>query len=247
MKIIAIIQARMESTRLPGKVMKEICGKPILEHIVSRVKLSKKLDEVIVATSINKADDVIDLWAGRNKVSCFRGSQDNVLERFAKCAEIYNPDIIVRLTADNALIDADIIDKGIEEFLKENNDYIYYKKGLPLGMAVEIFNYCSLKKAYQEADNMECLEHVTPYIYRNPDKFNIKYYDNKDDLSNIRWTIDTVYDYTLVSNIYEKLYFTYGYEFGFDKILKTYLEHEEWNNINSEVEQVKISYNENCI
>lgn len=247
MKIIAIIQARMESTRLPGKVLKDICGTPILEHIVSRIQISKYLDEVMIATSQNEADDAIERFARQCNVAYYRGSQENVLERFAKCAELYEPDVIVRLTADNALVDADIIDEGITFFLQEKNlDYLYYREGLPLGMGVEIFRFEALLKAYKESTDRECLEHVTPYIYRNPQIFNVKYGEKiGEDLSCLRWTIDTAEDYELVSNIYQELYYKYKYEFHLQDILKVYKYHDEWKEINSTIEQVKISYGNN--
>ncbi len=243
-KITAIIQARMESTRLPGKVLKSICGVPILKHIVNRVSMSEMVDSIIVATSQNQADDVIEEFCVNNKILYFRGSQENVLQRFVDCANKYKSDIIIRLTGDNALIDSEIIDSGIKEFQCEGKvDYLYYKEGLPIGMAIEIFKYSALARAYKEAKDSECLEHVTPYLYKNPDKFIVKRSCcNNNDYSNLRWTIDTRSDFILVSNIYNVLYQQYGDKFHYNDIIKEYKKHKEWYRINDEINQVKIYY-----
>lgn len=245
MMIVAIIQARMESTRLPGKVLKKMCGKTVLQHIVARVSNSVNVNKVVIATSTNDADNAIEKMAQENNIICYRGSQNNVLERFAKCAEIFKPDIIVRLTGDNALIDFKIIDQGIQEFISDGTlDYLKYRDGLPLGMAVEIFKYSALMTAYHNATNDECLEHVTPYLYKNPDKFKIgKSSCNDRDLSNLRWTIDTQDDFELISLIYEQLYPKHGDNFEMLDIIEAYNEHPEWQTVNNRIEQVKVNYN----
>lgn len=243
MRIIAIIQARMESTRLPGKVLIDLCGKSVLEHIVTRARKSKYINEVVVATSTNNADDAIEEFTKANNIQYYRGSQENVLERFYKCAKQYNPDIIVRLTGDNTLIDYQIIDEGIEYFIeKKNSDYIYYREGLPVGVAVEIFRFSALERAFMEADDSECLEHVTPYIYRNPEKFNSERVKVKgEDYSSLRWTLDTESDFELVSEIYNAVYLQ-NPQFSFYDILEEYKKHPEWIEINSKIEQVKVKY-----
>lgn len=243
MKIIAIIQARMESTRLPGKVLKTICGKPILQHIIERVRFSKYLDEIIIATSNHKADDAIERFANKYNISVYRGSQENVLQRFAECAKLYKADLIVRLTGDNTLVDSDIIDKGIETYQEEELDYLYYQEGLPIGMAVEIFRYEALVRAYKEASDKECLEHVTPYLYKNEDIFKIKRSVCKDkQLQKLRWTIDTEEDLKLVEAIYNELYPKYQEKFNLEDIMLEYNQHPEWNKINNSVQQVKVLY-----
>lgn len=243
MKIIAIIQARMESTRLPGKVLMEICKKTVLGHIVTRVRKSKLLDEVIVATSLDKSDDAIVQFTKINKIKCFRGDQKNVLDRFYKCAMQYEPDIILRLTGDNVIVDSHIIDEGIDYFLqKKTLDYLYYREGLPIGMAVEIFKFSALEKAYKNATNPECIEHVTPYIYHNKEKFiseRVKCVGR--DYSKLRWTLDTVQDYTLISKIYESLY-DENEDFHYEDVINKYKEHKEWVLINRDINQVKVQY-----
>lgn len=243
MKVIAIIQARMESTRLPGKVLKNISGKPALWHIVRRALRSRLLDNIIIATSENIADYPIYQFACDNGMEVFRGSQSNVLERFYKCAVQYKPDIVVRLTGDNVLIDSALIDAGIECFLRQKDlDYMYYREGLPLGMAVEVFTYQALQAAYSEANEPECLEHVTPYLYRNS-KFHTKRISSiGEDYSYLRWTLDTQCDYELITKIYKILYKNENSIFGMEDVLEQYQSHKEWEKINSDVEQVKVTY-----
>lgn len=242
-KVVAIIQARMNSTRLPGKVLKKIGGKSVLWHIVNRIRKSQYFDDVIIATSDDFSDDEIYNFALNKGIEVFRGSQFNVLERFYKCASQYKADIIVRFTGDNALIDPGIIDSGIETFMQEEDiDYLYYREGLPLGMAVEMFTYQALKTAFSEARTAECLEHVTPYLYRNT-KFNSKRISCKgEDYSQLRWTLDTQQDYELITDIYNSLYIDDETVFDLKDILEQYKYHEEWREINSDVKQIKIQY-----
>lgn len=242
MNIIAIIQARMGSTRLPNKVLMDICGRPMLWHIVNRVKQSSCIIHVVIATSTEPEDDEIEQFTNKYNIETYRGSRENVLQRFYETATLYKADIIVRLTGDNALIDPQIIDAGVKSYLKYKNiDYLYYREGLPVGMAVEVFSYEALKKAYLEATDYECLEHVTPYMYRNPGKFNAIRYDCVGkDYSNFRWTIDTEKDYELVSAIYNELF--YKGMFHYDDILKEYQNHKAWESINNNIMQVQVTY-----
>ena len=244
MKIMAIIQARMGSSRLPGKVLMNLCDKPVLWHIVNRIQKSWYINSIIIATSINREDDAIEQFAVKNNINVYRGNQTNVLERFYKCAKQYNPDIIVRLTGDNALIDPHIADQGIEYFIsKKGLDYVYYREGLPLGMAVEIFSSQALEKAYAEAKDAECLEHVTPYMYLNQDKFKSeRIHAIGKDRCSLRWTLDTRQDYELLTRIYEALYAEGEDLFYYEDILEEYQSHEEWMMVNSGIRQVGLTY-----
>lgn len=243
MKIVAIIQARMESTRLPGKVLMDICGKPVLWHIVNRASKSENLEQIIIATSQNAADDAIEKVALANEWEIYRGSQMNVLERFYKCAVQYDADVIIRFTGDNTLIDPHIIDLGINSFKETPDiDYMYYREGLPIGMAVEIFTFRALERAYKEATDEECLEHVTPYLYKNR-VFKAKRMSATGvDYSYLRWTLDTLQDYELITSIYKVLYKNPENIFGFEDIIRQYPYHTEWIGINSDIKQVKVRY-----
>lgn len=242
MNIVAIIQARMGSTRLPGKIMTDLCGRPMLWHIVNRVRQSRYIDDVIIATSVEQGDNAVEQMAKENKISVWRGSQNNVLERFYDCATHYKADVVVRLTGDNALVDAGIIDMGISYFQENEYDYICYRQGLPLGMAAEIFTYDALKQAYESAEDAQCLEHVTPYLYKNPNLFRIERVPCMgDDYSYLRWTMDTEQDKELIVEIYESLYQENRY-FSFQDILKEYEKHPQWTQLNKDVEQKKLTY-----
>lgn len=242
MRIVAIIQARMGSTRLPQKVLTDLCGKPMLWHIVNRVRQSGLVNDVVVATSVEQADDAVERMAKENGILCWRGSQDNVLERFYDCASHYQAEIVLRLTGDNALVDAGLIDMGITYFKENKFDYICYREGLPLGMAVEIFTYAALKQAYENAGDAQCLEHVTPYLYKNPDLFQaMRVPCIGENYSHLRWTMDTEQDKALITDIYETLYDGNHY-FSFEDILKEYASHPQWMHMNESVEQKKVTY-----
>jgi spore coat polysaccharide biosynthesis protein SpsF len=140
-------------------------------------------------------------------IDCFRGSQNNVLERFYLCSKCYCGELIIRLTADNIFVDAQIIDAGIQYFRGQLNlDYLYYREGLPLGTAVELFTADALARTYQEAGDSECLEHVTLYMYRNPELFECQRAERQEkDYSHIRLTMDTEQDCQLVKELYKRL------------------------------------------
>lgn len=243
MKIIAVIQARMSSTRLPKKVLMDICGKPMLWHIVNRARNSKVLKQVIIATSEEKEDDAIEEFSVKYEIPCYRGSQDNVLDRFWKSASQYNPDIVVRLTGDNALIDAQVIDEALELFVQDGTlDYMYYHENLPLGMAVEVMKMSALTIAHLEATDIECIEHVTPYLYKNANMFSSKRVSFPElDYSNLRWTMDTEEDRKLILSIYETLYNEDKF-FGYQDILKEYKNHPEWYEMNLNIIQKEVEY-----
>lgn len=243
MRIVAIIQARMTSSRLSKKVLTDICGKPMLWHIVERAKQSSFIDEVIIATSDEKEDDEIDIFAKQFNIPIYRGSLYNVLDRFWKCANHYSSDIVVRLTGDNALIDPQIIDEALTMFIKEKNfDYLYYREGLPIGMAVEIIKFSALERAHNEASDPECLEHVTPYLYRNNEKFcSLRVENSGNDHSKLRWTMDTAEDKNLILSIYHALYEEKNI-FHYRDIINEYKNHPDWSSINNNIIQTKVEY-----
>jgi len=238
-KVGIIIQARMGSTRLPGKVMEVVSGKTILEHIILRLKRVKKIDAMIIATTENEKDNIISETAKDLGVGVFRGSENNVLKRYFDAASKFNLDIIVRITADCPVIDPEIIDKTIDLFLEHSHiDYVSntIERTFPRGLDVEVFNFSALKKAYQEAREEHEKEHVTPYIYSNPDKFSIFNYKNKRNYAYYRWTVDTKEDLALISVIYDKLY-PKNEEFSFKDILLLFEKYPELIKINQHIIQ----------
>ncbi len=207
MSILAIIQARVSSTRLPKKVLLPLLGKPMLEHQIDRVKRSKNIDRVIVATSSNQSDDSVDTLCKKINISCFRGSLDDVLDRYYSAAKIYLPEHVVRITGDCPVIDHEVIDKVIDQHLDSNADYTSntIDPTYPDGLDVEVIKYSVLKEAWEKADLASEREHVTPYI-KKMEKYSKVNVEHHDDLSNIRLTVDELVDYEVVRFIYESLY-----------------------------------------
>ncbi len=204
--ILAILQARLSSSRLPGKVLKHILGKPMLLHQIERIQNSKRIDKLVVATSTEKSDDAIEKMCLDNNVEVFRGELENVLDRFYQCAKKYNPDYIVRLTGDCPLADWKIIDDMIQYYLDEELDYMSTSPKLPDGLDAEVMTMSALSEAKQKAVLPSELEHVTQYINKNPNKFKNEHFNFDKDLSHIRWTVDEPEDFILVEKIYQALY-----------------------------------------
>jgi len=209
MKIGAIIQARMGSKRLPKKVLRILIDKPVLEHIINRVKKSKYCETIIVATTISQEDDAIANFLKKISIPCFRGSQHNVLERFYECAKQNNLDLIIRVTADDPFKDPLIIDRAVKIMLK-NPSLDYCSNTIiptfPEGIDIEVFTFKALEKTYREATLYSEKEHVTPYMWKNPHKFKIYNFVHNQDLSHWRWTLDTEDDWKFVQIVYKNLY-----------------------------------------
>ena len=206
--ILAILQARVSSTRLPGKVLKPILGRPMLVRQIERMKRSKLIDKLIVATSTDLSDNFIDELCRKEEVACFRGSLDDVLDRFFNAAKPYKPDHIVRLTGDCPLADPVLIDEVISYHL--NGGYDYSRNTLeptfPDGLDTEVLKYKCLEQVWKEADLPSQREHVTPFIYQQPDRFKIGNFKNTIDMSGLRWAVDEPADFELISRIYNSLY-----------------------------------------
>lgn len=243
MKVAAIIQARMTSTRLPGKVLKEVLDKPLLEYQIERVRKSKLINEVIIATTTNSTENPIIEFCDRLNINYYRGSEENVLERYYNAALKYNADIIVRLTSDCPVIDPFEIDKAINYYLENQNSFDYVSNTLirtyPRGMDTEVFPFTILEKTYNEAKQQHEKEHVTPYIYSNPDKFRLGFVSYHKDISKYRWTVDTEEDFTLISKIIEALYLRDS-DFSMDDIVSIIENNPDWQQINSHIEQKKL-------
>lgn len=206
--ILAILQARVSSTRLPGKVLKIILGKPMLSLEIERIRRCRRIEQLLVATSRDTSDNGIESLCKNIQMSCFRGSLDDVLDRFYKAAMLYKPDHIVRLTGDCPLIDPQIIDDVIDFYINGNYDYASntVEPTFPDGLDVEVFKFLALETAWKEAFLPSHREHVTPFIHQNPKRFKIGHYKSKINLSHLRWTVDEPEDFELVRQIYEAIY-----------------------------------------
>ncbi|MCI7302387.1 MAG: glycosyltransferase family protein [Clostridiales Family XIII bacterium] len=242
MKIGCIIQARMTSSRLPGKVLKTLdfdLHTNVLEEVIRRIKKVKKIDYIIVATTINGSDNPIIELAKDRGVLYYRGSESNVLERYYKAAEMYNLDHIIRITSDCPFVDPEVIGQLIDMYL--NNQYDYVSNGLkrtfPHGLDCEMFSWHALENAYENGKDIFFKEHVTTYIYGNPDKFTLGSLElsESEDYSNIRITIDTKEDYIVACIIKHFI----GLETSFRKIIELYNKYPFIKMINEGIMQKK--------
>lgn len=238
MRTIVIVQARMGSTRLPGKVMLPLSGRPILGRLLERLGRVSLADGVVVATTTSLADDAIEVYCRNNGVNYYRGSENDVLFRYFETAKSFDAKLVVRVTSDCPLLDPQIVDTAIAEFGRGDNDYLsnMIPPTFPYGMAVEVFTMDSLARAHNEATQAAEREHVTPYLYWNPSKFRLKAISMVPDLSHHRWTVDTLQDYELVKRLFEALY-PANVHFTMDDILSLLQEHPEWSDINRGIEQ----------
>ncbi len=204
-----ILQARINSSRLLGKILLPLKKKTMIEYQLERIKLSKSLDKVILATTNNSKDDLLVKLLGK-KIKIFRGSEHNVLMRYYKAAKKYKLKTIVRCQSDCPLIDPKIIDDIVKFYKKNSKKYDYVsnilKPSYPIGMHIEVFSFDSLEEAYKKSTLKIEQEHVTPYIYRRPKKFNLYNYSYKNkSFSKVRLTVDFIEDYYLIKNITEKI------------------------------------------
>ena len=203
-----IVQARTGSTRLPGKVMLKLDEKnPVLYYVLEQLRSCKLVDKIIVATTTLDEDDVIENFVNGMNVDVFRGGSNDVLDRYYQCAKKFSIDTIVRITADNPLVDPTIVDDLIKKFISNSYDCLTnaYVRTFPYGTEVEIFSFESLEKAWKNAKKPSEREHVTPYLYNNPNNFKIFNVEHLKNISNLRWTIDRENDFTLVKLIVHKI------------------------------------------
>ncbi|UCF31671.1 MAG: UDP-2,4-diacetamido-2,4,6-trideoxy-beta-L-altropyranose hydrolase [bacterium] len=248
MRVVSIVQARMGSTRLPGKVMFDLAGRSVLSHVIERVRSCPLVDDIVVATTINPEDDVIAEEACRNGVASYRGSEENVLERYYEAAVKAGAEVIVRVTSDCPLLDPQVLTGMLNSFTgrKSDGESIDYlsntlERTFPRGLDVEIFTYSALEKAHMEAKETFEREHVTPYMYNHPDIFRLRNYRSDTDLSEHRWTLDVEDDFTLIKEIYGSL-FEEGEVFTTDDVVRLLRKRPELIQINTHVLQKKINY-----
>lgn len=240
MRIIGIVQARMGSSRLPGKVLMEINGMPMIHWVLSRSLASKDMTSIVVATSISPSDDILANWLDKNGYNIFRGSENDVLSRYYECAKKIKADLIVRITADDPLKDAAIIDKAIS-FFKENPNLDYVsntiKPTYPEGLDIEVMTFDCLQRLHVCSVLASEREHVTAYITHNPSEFNVINFESKEDLSLWRWTVDKPADFEFVKKIFEK--FESNPLASSEKIIDFIKEHPELLDINSGTERME--------
>jgi len=207
LKIVCSVQARVGSTRLPGKVLQDLSGRTMLARVIERLRAARKIDEVMIATTIMGKDDQIVDECRRHSVPYWRGDENDVLDRYFQAAKAAKADIIVRATSDCPLIDPEVTDKTIEAFLKTRPDYASNTiiRTYPRGLDTEVISWNALGRAWQEARQPHEREHVTPYIVEHPDEFRHVAVTGDHDYSSYRWTVDTPEDLAFARAVYSRL------------------------------------------
>ena len=235
-KIVAIIQARMTSSRLPGKVLIDIAGFPMLYHVIKRVFSAQMVDQIVVATTDDPADDQIEEFCNSINISCFRGHPFDVLDRYYQAASKFQADIIVRITADCPMMDPALIDSLIQTFLETGVDFGAnrlpppWKRTYPIGLDIEIARFEALEKAWQDAESQFEREHVMPYLYDQPGRFKIMLAHHEPDYGEKRWTVDTPLDLALVNKIFG--YFSPRIDFSWMEVIDLIKSDPDLENIN---------------
>jgi spore coat polysaccharide biosynthesis protein SpsF len=206
MNLVAIVQARMSSVRLPNKVLLPLAGKPTLWHVINRLQECKSLQKIIVATSTDAGDDLIENWCNDAYLECFRGSLDDVLDRYYRAAKAFEAQAVVRVTADCPVIDPDIVDELVRNFLSKTFDAYSLAGDFPDGLDCQIFSMSALEKAWRNAVLPSEREHVGPYIENNPSIFKVGQLHKFKGLGHHRWTLDEPEDYEFLKLVFMKLY-----------------------------------------
>lgn len=238
MKTLIIVQARMTSTRLPGKVLLPLAGEPMLTRLIERLRRVRRADGIVVATTTNATDDPIAALCAQLGVPCHRGSEHDVLSRYADAARVHGADVVVRITSDCPLIDPALIDQTIAAFDEGGSDYVsnMLPPTWPYGMAVEVFSAAALAQAHAEATQAAEREHVTPFLYWHPERYRLRNVASPVDLSHHRWTVDTPEDYALVSRLFDHL-MPNRPNFTQADVLALLEQHPDWIAINQHIRQ----------
>ena len=242
--VVAIIQARMTSSRLPGKVLKEIAGIPMIQHVINRVSTSKLVDEVLVATTTDETDNEIEIFCKHNKYSYYRGHPFDVLDRYYQAAKANQAEIIVRITGDCPLMDSSLIDSLLNAFIDCEVDFAAnrlpppWKRTYPIGLDIEIAKFSALEKAWKEAESQFEREHVMPYLYDQPGRFKILLKHHDPDYGKKRWTVDTPQDLEFVRKIFD--HFSHRLDFSWKEVIHFLEANPALEQINASVNAKKV-------
>lgn len=239
LKTVAIIQARMQAERLPGKVLMDIGGKPMLTNVIERVRPARGIDELIVATSDRSYDDPIEELCNELNIPCFRGSEEDCLDRLHQAAKSVSADRVIRLTSDNPLVNAAFVEWVIEQFDATTPPCDFMDTTIsatfPHGLSVEMYTTDAMGKAWNEDTNPKTREHVTAYIIQHPELFNTVHLTHSEDVASQRWTVDTAEDLQFVQTVFQ--HFTGSNLFTWEEALRAIQKHPEWLEINSAIKQ----------
>jgi spore coat polysaccharide biosynthesis protein SpsF len=242
--IVAVIQARMTSTRLPGKVLMQVMGRPMLAYQVERVARAKRVDRIVLATTTNTSDDAVAAFAQDVDIGLYRGSEHDVLQRVTEAARSSRaegqPTAVVRLTADCPLIDPNLIDAVVDRLTDAQNPVDYASNAIPrcwpIGLDVEAMTFEALSQADREATDVYDREHVTPFLYRQPNRFRLGHVPSPEPLSQHRWTLDEPADFALLSGILTALYPSKPH-FGYRDVLDLLQQRPDLSQLNAGVAQ----------
>ena len=237
MKTVAIVQARLGSSRLPGKVLQPLAGEPMLVRVVRRLSRARTLDAVVVATSTAQADDAIVELGRREGWPVERGSESDLLDRYTSAAQAHAVKVVVRVTSDCPLIDPELVDEVVDAFSGSGADYAsntLEPRTYPRGLDIEVMTMTALSRAWREDTNPAWREHATPYLYRHPERFRLLRVAGFEDHSEHRWTVDTEADLELVRRIYDAFP---DDRFGWREVLELLEQHPDWSAINRGVPQ----------
>jgi spore coat polysaccharide biosynthesis protein SpsF len=237
--VVGIIQARMGSSRLPGKVLKDVHGMPLLIREIVRVRRAQSLGQVIVATTVDPEDDPIAEFCRRQGVPFYRGDPLDVLDRYYQAAQLFKAEVVVRLTGDCPLIDPREIDRTVRAFFAAGVDFAAnrlpppWKRTTPIGMDTEVVTFDALARAWREAEARYAREHVMPYLYEQEGRFNVLLVDHTPDLGKYRLTVDTPEDLALIREIFD--HFGGTDEFSLMEIMALLKERPELLALNAQV------------
>jgi spore coat polysaccharide biosynthesis protein SpsF len=240
-KVVAIVQARMGSTRLPGKVLMDLGRKTTLARVTDRLSRAERIHQIVIATTTSPLDDAIVTEAERNGIAVFRGSQQDVLSRYLHAAEQFRADAIVRITSDCPLIDAEVMDRVIVEALSTEADFASncIHRTYPRGLDTEVFTLDALRRADDISDRPHQREHVTSIFYGRPDLFRVRSITEGQDYTCYRWTLDTPEDLQLIRAIYS--HFDNRDDFGWHDVIYLMEQHPELVDINSHIIQKAVA------
>lgn len=238
MNVVAIIQARCDSTRFPNKVFADLCGRPFIWHVVNRLKFEQSLDHIVLATTNRPSDDKLYNWAKESGVDVYRGSESNVLNRYFEAANYSKADVVVRITADDPFKEPVLIDKAVNTLQKGGYDFVCnnYPPSYPEGVDIEVLSKNTLDRVVSLSFSDFEREHVTQYIYHHPEDFKIFNISNTEgNFSYLRWTVDTEKDFQMVTRIYSFLYKNDSEIFHINDIFRLLKEYPEIGRMNLDV------------
>ena len=242
-KVVCIVQARTGSSRLPGKVLKDLAGHPMLTHIINRLKTCRTIDGLVIATTTHNRDLPIVELANLIGIDCFRGDENDVLGRYIGAAEVSGAEVVVRVTGDCPLIDPVTVDSLVNHFLSNNFDYAVagVSSGFPRGLDTELCTFTALLRAHKDSMDEPSREHVTYYLYQHPEIFKIGYLPAPSELRHPDWRlcVDEKDDFHLISTIYNRLYKP-GEIIDFSRVVDLLINEPELLNINTHVKQKSV-------